>query len=63
MRDLAGQGLTIIVVTHEIGFARQAADKVVFVHDGAVLEQGPPEAVLGDPSHPRTRAFLSRFMH
>jgi polar amino acid transport system ATP-binding protein len=62
MRDLAGQGLTMIVVTHEIGFARQAADKAVFMDDGFVLEQGPPEAVLGDPQHPRTRSFLSRFM-
>jgi len=62
MRDLAGQGLTMIVVTHEIGFARQAADKVVFMDDGNILEQGAPEAVLTDPRHARTRAFLSRFM-
>jgi polar amino acid transport system ATP-binding protein len=62
MRDLAEQGLTMIVVTHEIGFAREAADRVVFMDDGVVVEQGKPESVLSDPSHPRTRLFLSRFI-
>ncbi|RXT52584.1 ectoine/hydroxyectoine ABC transporter ATP-binding protein EhuA [Bosea sp. Tri-44] len=62
MRDLAGQGLTMIVVTHEIGFAREAADRVVFMDGGLVVEQGPPEQVLANPSHPRTRLFLSRFI-
>ncbi len=62
MRDLAGQGLTMIVVTHEIGFARDAADRVVFMDDGHVIEQGTPAAVLEAPTHPRTRLFLSRFM-
>jgi polar amino acid transport system ATP-binding protein len=62
MRDLAGQGLTMIVVTHEIGFARDAADRVVFMDGGVVVESGPPGEVLVDPKHPRTRAFLSRFI-
>jgi len=62
MRDLAGQGLTMIVVTHEIGFAREAADRVVFMDGGLVVEQGRPEEVLTNPSHPRTRLFLSRFI-
>ena len=62
MRDLAEQGLTMIVVTHEIGFAREAADRVVFMDDGVVVEQGAPDAVLADPQHPRTRAFLARFL-
>ncbi|PLR39692.1 ectoine/hydroxyectoine ABC transporter ATP-binding protein EhuA [Chimaeribacter californicus] len=62
MRDLAAQGLTMIVVTHEIGFAREAADRVVFMDRGYVVEQGAPEDVLVDPRHPRTRAFLSRFI-
>ncbi|MBZ9798378.1 amino acid ABC transporter ATP-binding protein [Mesorhizobium sp. ES1-4] len=62
MRDLASQGLTMIVVTHEIGFAREAADRVVFMDDGNVIEAGPPGEVLADPQHPRTRAFLSRFI-
>ncbi len=62
MRDLANQGLTMIVVTHEIGFAREAADRVVFMDGGKVVEQGKPEDVLGNPQHPRTRSFLSRFI-
>ncbi len=62
MRDLAGQGLTMIVVTHEIGFARDAADRVVFMDGGVIVEQGRPEDVLVAPSHPRTQAFLSRFI-
>ncbi len=62
MRDLANQGLTMIVVTHEIGFAREAADRVVFMDGGKVVEQGKPEDVIGNPQHPRTRSFLSRFI-
>ncbi|MBU9477048.1 amino acid ABC transporter ATP-binding protein [Burkholderia multivorans] len=62
MRDLAGQGLTMIVVTHEIGFAREAADRVVFMDGGKVVEQGGPQQVLANPQHARTRAFLSRFI-
>jgi polar amino acid transport system ATP-binding protein len=62
MRDLASQGLTMIVVTHEIGFAREAADRVVFMDGGKVVEDGKPEAVIGNPQHPRTRTFLSRFI-
>ena len=62
MRDLAQQGLTMIVVTHEIGFAKEAADRVVFMDGGHIVEQGKPEDVLVDPKHPRTRAFLGRFI-
>jgi polar amino acid transport system ATP-binding protein len=62
MRELAFQGLTMIIVTHEISFAREAADKVVFMDDGIVIEQGTPQQVLNDPKHPRTRAFLARFI-
>lgn len=62
MRDLAAQGLTMIVVTHEISFAREAADRVVFMDGGVVVEQGRPEDVLVNPQHPRTQAFLSRFI-
>lgn len=50
------------VVTHEIGFAREAADRVVFIDGGIEVEQGPPGKVLADPRHSRTRAFLGRFM-
>ena len=59
MRQLAGEGYTMIIVTHEIGFARQAADRVVFMDGGVVIEEGRPSDVLDNPQHPRTRAFLS----
>jgi polar amino acid transport system ATP-binding protein len=62
MRDLARQGLTMIVVTHEISFAGEAADRVVFMDGGNVIESGPPSEVLSRPQHPRTRSFLSRFI-
>ncbi|MEC5345184.1 amino acid ABC transporter ATP-binding protein [Brenneria populi] len=62
MKDLAQQGLTMIVVTHEIGFAKEAADRVVFMDQGVVVEQGKPEDVLVNPQHPRTQSFLSRFI-
>lgn len=62
MKDLARQGSTMIVVTHEIGFAREAADRVVFMDQGVVVEQGKPEDILVNPRHPRTQAFLSRFI-
>jgi polar amino acid transport system ATP-binding protein len=59
MRDLAGSGMTMIVVTHEIGFARDVADRVVFLDDGRVLEAGPAKDVITAPAHERTRAFLA----
>jgi len=58
MRDLARTGTTMIVVTHEIGFAREAADTVVFLDAGRIVEQGPPSQVLDSPREERTRAFL-----
>ena len=62
MRALAAEGMTMIVVTHEIGFAREVADAVVFMDDGVVVESGPPAEVLGAPRHERTRAFLSKVL-
>ena len=62
MRDLAESGMTMIVVTHEIGFAREVADQVVFMADGVVVEQGTPDEVLGSPREARTRDFLSRVL-
>ncbi|WP_399883281.1 amino acid ABC transporter ATP-binding protein [Streptomyces sp. BBFR51] len=62
IKDLARQGTTMIVVTHEIGFAREVADTVVFMDDGRVVEQGPPGDVLDRPRHERTRAFLSKVL-
>jgi len=60
VREVAEQGMTILMATHEMGFARSAADLVAFLDGGAVLESGPPEQVLGDPVHERTRRFLRR---
>jgi polar amino acid transport system ATP-binding protein len=62
IEDLARSGTTMIVVTHEIGFARRAADRVVFMDDGRIVESGPPEQVLDDPQHERTKAFLARVL-
>jgi polar amino acid transport system ATP-binding protein len=60
LRSLTDEGMTMIVNTHEMGFARQVADTVCFLHDGVIHEQGPPAQVLGDPREERTRQFLSR---
>src|SRR3954471_558663 len=60
MRELAAAGMTMIVVTHEMGFAREVADIVVFMDGGVVVEAGPPNQVINDPQHQRTQAFLSR---
>jgi polar amino acid transport system ATP-binding protein len=62
MRRLARDGMTMIVVTHEMGFAREVADTVVFMDGGVVVESGSPESVLGAPRHERTRAFLSKVL-
>ncbi|GAA2668556.1 amino acid ABC transporter ATP-binding protein [Streptomyces lunalinharesii] len=62
IKDLAHQGTTMIVVTHEIGFAREVADTVVFMDGGRIVEQGPPAQVLDHPRHARTRAFLSKVL-
>jgi polar amino acid transport system ATP-binding protein len=60
MRELAAGGMTMIVVTHEMGFARDVADRVVFMDSGVVVEQGAPDDVINDPQHERTKTFLSR---
>jgi polar amino acid transport system ATP-binding protein len=62
MRGLARDGMTMIVVTHEVGFAREVADTVVFMDAGVVVESGSPEQVLGAPRHQRTRAFLQKVL-
>jgi polar amino acid transport system ATP-binding protein len=62
MKDLARGGMTMIVVTHEMGFAREVGDTLVFMDDGAVVESGHPRQVLSDPQHARTRAFLSKVL-
>ena len=60
MRELAQGGMTMIVVTHEMGFARDVADRVVFMDGGVVVEQGDPQEVINNPQHQRTKTFLSR---
>ena len=62
VRELKQQGMTIVMATHEMGFAREVADSVAFLDDGLVLEIGPPQQVLGDPVEPRTRQFLARII-
>jgi ABC-type polar amino acid transport system ATPase subunit len=62
MKKLARDGMTMIVVTHEMGFAREVGDKVVFMDEGVVVEEGPPDEVFFKPKHQRTRTFLSRIL-
>jgi polar amino acid transport system ATP-binding protein len=62
MRGLARDGMTMIVVTHEMGFAREAGDQLVFMDDGVIVEAGPPREVFANPRHPRTQSFLSNIL-
>ena len=59
MKELAAAGMTMIVVTHEMGFAREVADRVIFMADGVIVEEGTPEEIFTDPQNPRTKEFLS----
>ena len=63
MKDLAKEGMTMIVVTHEMAFARDVADRVIFMADGYVVEEGPAKQVMENPKEERTKAFLSRFLN
>ncbi len=62
MKDLAKEGMTMVVVTHEMGFAREVADRVVFMADGVIAEEGTPEEVFGNPQNPRTQQFLQKVL-
>jgi polar amino acid transport system ATP-binding protein len=62
MRSLAEDGMTMLVVTHEMSFAREVADRVVFMDGGVIVEEGPPDKVIGAPEHPRTQTFLRRVL-
>jgi polar amino acid transport system ATP-binding protein len=62
MKDLARDGLTMVVVTHEMGFAREVADSILFMDEGVVVERGTPQDVLVNPQQPRTKDFLSRVL-
>jgi polar amino acid transport system ATP-binding protein len=63
IRELKAEGMTMLIATHEMGFARDVADEVCFLHEGAILENGAPEQVLGAPSRPETQRFLRRVRH
>ncbi len=63
MRDLAREGRTMLVATHEMGFCREVANRVLFLDDGIVVEEGPPEQVFGKPKEERTRTFLARVLN
>ncbi|MGP1673730.1 MAG: peptide ABC transporter ATP-binding protein, partial [Candidatus Limnocylindrales bacterium] len=60
IRELAAGGMTMVIATHEMGFAREIADRVCFLDGGVVCEEGPPERLFSDPREPRTRQFLQR---
>ena len=63
MRELARSGMTMLVVTHEMGFAREVADRVIFMDMGEIIEEGEPDQVFSHPRHERTQAFLARILH
>ena len=62
MKDLARDGMTMLCVTHEMGFAREVADRVIFVDHGEILEEAPPDVFFTNPKHERTRAFLKEIL-
>jgi polar amino acid transport system ATP-binding protein len=61
IEQLAREGMTMVIVTHEIAFAQEVADRIAFMSDGVIVEIGPPAAILDSPENPRTRNFLARF--
>ncbi|NIR31462.1 MAG: amino acid ABC transporter ATP-binding protein, partial [Gammaproteobacteria bacterium] len=63
IHELAEEGRSMVLVTHEVRFAREVANEVIFMDDGVIVEQGNPERVLGDPTHRRTRAFLGQLLN
>jgi polar amino acid transport system ATP-binding protein len=63
MLDLAREGMTMVVVSHEIGFARAAANRAIFMDEGVIIEQAPPQKLFSDPDHDRTKLFLSKVLH
>ena len=62
MKSLAREGMTMVVVTHEMGFAREVGDRVLFMDEGIIMEQGTPEEVFGNPQNPRTQDFLRKVL-
>ena len=62
MKELADEGMTMVVVTHEMGFAREVGSRVLFMDEGKIVEQGPPQEFFSNPTHPRLREFLSKVL-
>ena len=62
MKELAKEGMTMVCVTHEMGFAKEVGNRVLFMADGKLLEEGPPEAIFGNPQHPRLKDFLAKVL-
>ena len=62
MKRLAADGMTMVVVTHEMGFAREVANRVMFIDEGVIMEEGTPEQIFGNPQNERTREFLSKVL-
>ena len=62
MKDLADSGLTMVIVTHEMGFAKEVSDRVIFMDKGVIAEEGTPEAIFGQPNEERTKVFLKRIL-
>ena len=62
MKQLANDGMTMVIVSHEMGFAREVGDRILFMDDGQIVEEGPPEQMFNQPQHPRTRDFLSKVL-
>jgi polar amino acid transport system ATP-binding protein len=62
MKSLAKEGMTMVIVTHEMGFAREVGDRLLFIDGGQIVEQGPPREVFANPQHPRTKEFLSKVL-
>lgn len=62
MKDLAREGMTMVVVTHEMGFAREVGDRVIFMDEGVIMEEGTPKELFGNPKNPRTQSFLSKIL-
>ena len=62
MKNLAKEGMTMVVVTHEMGFAREVADRVLFMDEGIIMEEGSPEQIFGNPQNERTKSFLAKVL-
>ena len=62
MKQLANEGMTMVIVSHEMGFAREVGDRILFMDDGQIVEEGPPDRLFNQPQHPRTRDFLSKVL-